>query len=249
MKVVGPYEKARIYINKHYLESEEAKFRKRKMNPGPVITISRQTGVGAALICEKLVEYFNFYAIEDYNDWTYFDRELMEKIIEDHHLPDHFRKFLGEEEIQVMNSWIGEILGITPSKLSLLNKTKHTILKLAELGNVIIVGRGATIITSKFPNAFHIRLVAPLNYRIENSMRLYNVDLKTATEFIKEEDEARKNFIWKYFHKNIEDPLLYHATINTNLISFDEIAEIIGHCVIRKFPNFFSSPFKERTDK
>ncbi len=49
----------------------------------------------------------------------------------------------------------------------------------------------------------------------------------------------------KYFHKNIEDPLLYHSVVNTNLLKFEEIAEMIGHCVIRRFPEFFTSPFKE----
>ncbi len=249
MKVLGSYEKARIYIDKHYQESEEAEFCKRKMNPGPTITISRETGIGAVAICEKLIEYFNHFAIEDYNDWTYFDRDLIEKIMEDHHLPEHFRKYLSEEKQHKIDSWFGEILGISPSKLFLLHKTSHTILKLAEYGNVIIVGRGANIITAKIPNAFHIRFVAPLSYRIENAMQLYNVDRKTATDFIKEGDESRKKYIWKYFHKDIEDPLIYHAVINTNLLKFEELAEMIGHCVIRKFPQFFTSPFKETVNE
>ena len=239
MKVLGSYEKARIYIDKHYQDSEEAKIHKRKTNPGPVITISRETGVGATAICEKLTEHFNKHAIDEYDDWTFFDRELIEKVMEDHHLPEHFKKHLSEEKPAKIDSWFGEILGITPSKLSLLHKTSRTILKLAENGNVILVGRGATIITANLERAFHVRLVAPLNYRIENSMRLYNVTAKKAAKFIKEEDEARKNYVWKYFHKNVEDPLLYHAIINTNLLKFEEIADMIGHCVMKKFPQFF----------
>lgn len=241
MKVLGSYERARIYIDKHYQESSEAKFQKRKMNPGPIITISRQTGIGAAAICEKLTNYFNRNAVADYNDWTYFDRNLIEKIMEDHNLPDHFRKFLAEEKLTTLDSWFGEILGISPSKIYLLHKTIHTITKLSELGNTIIVGRASNIILSKNSNAFHVRLVAPLNFRIENASKLYNVDQKKAAEFIRQKDEERKNYLWKYFHKNIDDPLLYHSIINTNFLAFEEIAEMIGHCVIKKFPAFFSS--------
>ncbi|MFA7228886.1 MAG: cytidylate kinase family protein, partial [Melioribacteraceae bacterium] len=101
-------------------------------------------------------------------------------------------------------------------------------------------GRGSNIILSRKANAFHIRLVAPLNFRIENAMRLYNVDHKTSADFIRREDEERKNYLWKYFHKNIDDPLLYHSIINTNLLESEEIAEMIGHCVIRKYPQFFA---------
>ncbi len=238
MQVASSYEKARIYIQEHSSENERAIHRRN--NPGPIITISRETGIGAAAICERLTDYFNSHAIEDYNDWTFFDKGLIEKVMEDHHLPDHFKKHLSEEKVPRFETWFGEVIGITPSSQLLLRKTSQTILQLAEFGNVIIVGRGANIVTANFKRAFHIRLVAPLNYRIENSMKLYNLDHKTASNFIKEEDEARKDYLKKYFHKNVNDPLLYHAVINTNLLSYSEIAEMIGHCVLKRFPNFFN---------
>jgi cytidylate kinase len=243
MKVLGSYEKARIYIEK--ASSEDLKAKKRRQNPGPMITLSRETGIGAIAICEKLTEYLNLYAIDDYKDWAYFDKDLIEKVMSDHHMPEHFRKLLSSERPPKMDEWFGEILGINPSKLSLVHKTAQTILKFAETGNVVIVGRGAQFITAKLHNVLNVRLVAPVNYRIENSMQLYDVDRKAATEFIKKEDEERKEFIWKYFHKNVEDPHLYHTVINTNLLKPEEVAEMIGHCVIRKFSKFFLTSYSE----
>jgi cytidylate kinase len=243
MKVLGSYEKARIYIEKN--SSEDLKAKKRRLNPGPMVTLSRETGIGAIAICEKLTEYLNLYAIENYKDWVYFDKDLIEKVMADHHMPEHFRKLLAEERPPKMDEWFGEILGINPSKLSLIHKTAQTILQLAETGNVIFVGRGAQFITAKLPNVLRIRLVAPLNFRIENSMRLYDVDRKTAADFIRKEDEERKEFIMKYFHKNIEDPHLYDAVINTNTLKENEVAEIIGHCIIRRFSKFFITSFNE----
>lgn len=246
MKILSPYEKARVYINQHSHEDEKAL--RRKQNPGPTITISRETGIGASAVCEKLVEYFNKAAIEGYSDWTFFDRDLIEKIMEDHHLPEHFRKFLNEEK-PAKATWVGEIIGVTPARLTLLRKTTQTIKKLAEFGNAIITGRGANIILEKLPNTFHVRLVAPLSFRIENAMKLYHVDRKTITDFIREEDEARKNYIAKYFHKNIEDPLLYHAVINVNLLDTEEIARMISNCVIKKFTQFFTHQHKHSIDE
>lgn len=237
MKNLNSYQKAFNYIKKNSLQDQIRI--KRKENPGPVLTISRQTGIGAAIICEHLVNFFNQNAIEYYDDWTYFDKELINKVIEDHQMPEHFKKFLEEESPSKIDSWFGEILGITPSKLSLLNKTKKTIFHLAEFGNVIIVGRGANLILSNHPKSFHIRLVAPLNYRIENAMKLYNLTKKEATDFILEEDEKRKEFILKYFHKDIEDHLLYNVTINTSSFNHEEIALMIGNCILRKFPQYF----------
>jgi cytidylate kinase len=246
MKPVTAYEKARIYILKN--SEEDLISQKRKQNPGPVITISRETGIGAGAICQKLTEYFNSRAVEHYDDWTYFDKGLIEKVMEDHNMPDHFRKLLIDERPAKIDEWFGEILGISPSKLSLLHKTAQTIKKLSEFGNVILVGRGANIITAEFRNTFHIRLVAPINYRIETAMNLYQLDKKTATDFIKHEDDARKMYIWKYFHKNIEDPLLYHVIINTHLLSFEEVAAMIGQCVVKRFPKFFYSRYTTVAD-
>ncbi len=237
MKVLGSYEKARIYIEQHSQEPASVKKRKGRA----VITLSRETGVGAASICENLVEYLNSYADEEYSDWIYFDRELIEKIMEDRRLPPHFRDMIDEDKPMKMDSWFSELLGLSPSKLSLIRRISKTIMSLAEMGNVIIVGRGANIITAKLKNTFHLRLIAPLNYRIETAMKLYNLNRKSAEEFIKKEDTARKKFIKTYFHKDIDDPLLYHAVINTNMLTSAEIAEMIGHCIIKRFPQFFKA--------
>jgi cytidylate kinase len=235
MKVLGAYEKARIYIEKHSKESDLASSRKIILNPGPTITISRESGIGATNICTKLIEYFKGKDVNGAQDWIYLDKDLISKIMEDHNLPSHFRKFLEEEKPPKLDAWFGEILGISPSKILLLNKTVKTIKQLAEYGNVIIVGRGANIILANHEKSFHVRLVAPLNYRIESTMILYNLDSKAASDFIKSEDEARKNYISKFFHKNIDEPHLYHAVININLLSPVEVAEMIGHCVIKRF--------------
>ena len=45
--------------------------------------------------------------------------------------------------------------------LVLVHKTAKTILQLAEMGNVIIIGRGANVVTAHMNNIFHVRLVAP----------------------------------------------------------------------------------------
>ena len=216
MKVMTPIEKVRLYIEKHTELSETEKIKIRKKNPGPTITISRETGIGAETICKKLIEYFK----DDKSDWIYFDKNLITKVLEDHNLPERLNKFMTEEKISTMNSMMNELLGIHPSRLKLHHKITKTIYQLAELGNVIIVGRGANIITSELQNAYHIRLVAPLNSRVENAQKLYGFDKRKTFNFIKREDKSRKEHIKKYFHKNIDDPHLYHLTINfigTNL--------------------------------
>ncbi|MCF8240838.1 MAG: cytidylate kinase-like family protein [Melioribacteraceae bacterium] len=237
MQVLSGYDKAKRYISTHSSEDEESRYR--RLNPGPCITLSRQTGIGGEKISQSLLEFFDNHSTRK-NPWAYFDKNLIEKVLEDHNLPDNFKKFLDEESFVAENSYLNELFGIQPSMMKLFKKTFKSIYHLAELGYVIIVGRGSNIITADLRNSFHVRLVAPLNYRIELAQELYGHSRKETAEFIKREDSKRKRFIKNYFHKDVDDPLLYHVIINTNLLTFDEIANLIGNCLLKKFKSAFS---------
>jgi cytidylate kinase len=132
-----------------------------------------------------------------------------------------------------------ELLGGQPPIFNLIHKTTQTILQLAQIGNVIIIDRAANIITSKLNNSFHIRLVAPLEYRIAHVQELYNFDRTKAIDFIKHEDIDRRDFVSTYFHKDVSDPLLYNLVINTHLNDDRVIAEIIVSAVLKKFTDLF----------
>ncbi|MCL5028558.1 MAG: cytidylate kinase-like family protein [Bacteroidetes bacterium] len=240
MFVKGPFEKAKQYVEAHPKLSPEKKDKKKIVTIGPCITISRETGARADIISEKIIEFFQ----KSYNGnpvpWTMFDKNLIEKVIQDHHLPQNLIKIMEEEKYSAVKSIMIELLGGQPPIFTLVHKTTETILQLAQIGNVIILDRAANIITSKQPNSFHVRLVAPLEDRIEHVRELFNYDRQQAMDFIKHEDIDRRDYVMNYFHKEISDPLQYNLTINTRLMTDDESAELIGNAVLKKFPDMFS---------
>ena len=240
MLVKGPFEKAKQYVEAHPKLSVEKIDKKKSVTIGPCITISRETGARADIISEKIIEFFQ----KSYNGnpvpWTMFDKNLIEKVIQDHHLPQNLAKIMEEEKYSAVKSIMIELLGGQPPIFTLVHKTTETILQLAQIGNVIILDRAANIITSKQPNSFHIRLVAPLEDRIEHVRELFDYDRQQAIDFIKHEDIDRRDYVMNYFHKEISDPLLYNLTINTHLMTDDESAEIIGNSIMKKFPEMFS---------
>jgi len=58
----------------------------------------------------------------------------------------------------------------------------------------------------------------------------------------KKKDEGRRRYLKDNFDKDIDDPLLYHVIINTDLVQHDEAARLIGDEVIRRFK--LNSPVK-----
>jgi cytidylate kinase len=238
MLISGALEKARLYIETHSKEKELDK--KGKFEKGPCITISRETGAGADKVSQKLVELFQKYKKESLPDWTIFEKNLIEKVLEDYHLPKTLHEVFDEKKYSSILSFASEVLVGQPSVQTLVYRTTKTILSLAEIGNVIIIGRGGNIVTANLSNAFHIRLVSTLEDRIKHVKEVYGFDTKQAAEFLKKDDHARRNYISTYFHKQIDDPLNYHLIINTHRFHHDPAAEMIADAVMTKFPKSFN---------
>jgi len=236
MSESSAFVKAKQYAETHLHEGEGF----RKGTIGPCITISREAGSGSGLIAERLIQMLKPLSKDREASWAVFDKNLIDKVLEDHHLPSQIAKFLGEEKKSLLTQTMNEMLGVHPPLLKLYHKTTETILHLAHIGNCIIIGRGANIITASLKNVFHVRLVAPLDLRIKNVQEFYGNSKSEAVDFVKKEDAKRNAFIKDHFNKNGEDPLLYHAVINTGYFSLDEVAKIIAESVRIKFPKFYT---------
>ena len=239
MLVSGAYEKAKLYIEAHSREKEELQKKKIKIEPGPCITISRQTGAAAGEISEILIDLLKQKTKNPELEWAVFDKNLIEKVIEDHNLPEKLSNYLTEEKHSFLNSMMNELFGIHPSPLRLVYKTTKTILQLAQMGNCIIVGRAANIITRNFENTYHVRIIAPLKKRIEQIQLYFNMSEDEAKKFIEKEEEKRRDYVKHYFHKEIGDPSLYDLVINTERHSLDETAQILACAITKKLKKYF----------
>jgi hypothetical protein len=196
--------------------------------PKCAITISRQSGCGAHAIAEELALLLQSRNPPGFPAWTIFDRNLMEQVMEDHQLPGRLARFMPEDRVSEIDDIMDELFGLRPSSWKLVEQTAETILRLAQLGNVIILGRGANIITARLPHMLHVRIVGSPEKRIENMQHLEGLTAKQASQRIQREDLGRKRYLKKYFGKGIDDPSLYHLVLNTGLVSFDDAARLIG---------------------
>lgn len=196
------------------------------------VTISREAGCGARIVADKLAELLQACSPKDAPPWTVFDRNLMERVLEDHHLPARIARFIPEDRMTELQDITQELLGLRPNSSTVIEQTTETILHLTELGSVILIGRAANVITAKLPDVFHVRLVAPLAQRIEHAREFYAMTPEQARVFCEHEDLGRRRYLKKYFKADIADPLLYHLTINTGLISYDEAARLIVKAAI-----------------
>ncbi len=235
MENLAGLERCSAFINCQIRPADRPVAYAREIPQLPAVTISRQAGCGAQVVAEKLAARLQSRSPKNSPPWTVFDRNLMEKVLEDHHLPARIAKFLPEDRMTLVQDSMEELFGLRPGSWTVVHQTAETILQLAELGGVILIGRGGNVITAKLPNVFHVRLVAPLEKRIEHAHEFYNMTMKAARAFCLREDRGRRRYLKKYFVADVDDPLLQHLTLNTGLVSYDEAADIIANAVANKF--------------
>lgn len=198
----------------------------------PFVTISRQTGAGGVTISEKLIALLKDRDPAATCPWTLFDKSLVHAVVEMHHLPGMLEEWMPEDRLSEFQNFLEELFEVKPSEWTLVHKTSETILHLASLGCAILVGRGANVVTRRLPSGFHVRLVGSLKKRIQHAQDYYRLTFREAEQFVIREDRGRKEYLKKHFGKDVDDPLLYHLVINTDLMGYDEAAQMIVEQVL-----------------
>jgi cytidylate kinase len=204
----------------------------------PFVTISRETGAGGIQFGDLLVDYLNKYDTQRKNDWKIFDKNLLEQITKEHDLPSEMAKYIPEKKISQMQDMLEQLFSLHPSEQSLIRKASNTILHLALLGDVVLIGRGSNIITKDLSGGIHLRLIDTMDKKIKNIQDIFNLSKSEAIKFIKKENKERKLYLKKYLNSNIEDPASYSLVINLNRFSTDEAVNLVGEEVIRKRKSF-----------
>lgn len=198
----------------------------------PSITLSRLAGCGVAEVAEELATLLQ--ASDDGADypWSVFNRSLVKQVLEDHKLPKEVAKFMPEDRVSAIQDAVEELLGLHPPSKTLHQQTSETIRRLAGLGRVILIGRGGNVITEDMAHVFHVRLVAPLKWRIEQIMERDGSDARTAGALARKMDLGRKRYLRDHLREDIDDPLQYDLVINTARMTRQTVAKTIAEAVI-----------------
>jgi cytidylate kinase len=97
----------------------------------------------------------------------------------------------------------------------------------ARQDNVVILGRGATVLLSDVPSALHVNICAPFGRRVEAVMAHEGVTRLLAEQLTKESDQDRAGYMKYLFDRDWMDPLLYDVMINTAVITPEHACDLI----------------------
>ena len=216
----------------------------------PFITLSRETCAGATTVGQLLMPMLDESLGEKGHPWVFLDKNLIAHALAQRNLPERLAAYLPEDKISEINGIIGELTGLHPPLWELEQEVLETILQLAQVGRVILVGRASFMVTKPLPAGFHVRLVASVEVRIQRMMAMLNCSEAVARDQINKADRGRKRYLKTRFSSNVEDVHLYDLVINTDRISAATTARIIVDALRDRLTGLKSSrpPFGAKPD-
>jgi len=191
----------------------------------PFVTISRDAGAGGWALATSLVDLLN-RRDQSTPPWQSFDRALVERVAADHHIAE--RLILSLEDAS--HNWLKDILNsltLDPSELAVYKRLAQTTRAIAQVGHAVIVGRGGVFVTRDMIGGVHVRLVAPLEHQIKNTMSYYGLDREAAERRVEEVDRNRAGFFKRYGRAKVPYADLFTVSFNTAKVSEQKIAEML----------------------
>ena len=115
-----------------------------------------------------------------------------------------------------------------------LDMIQTIIYEYAKADDVVILGRGATVLLSDVPSALHINMFAPIERRVEVVMAREGISRPLAEQIVRESDQDRAGYMRYLFDRDWMDPLLYDVMINTSVVTREQACELIAEAAHAK---------------
>jgi len=170
------------------------------------VAISRQAGAAGSEVARLVGQQLG---------WPVWDKNLLERIAERYRLDRAMLELVDETE----SSWVYDVLG-TWMDCKIVSHDRYVsyltrvILAVTRQHHCVLVGRGAQFVLPP-DKGLAVRIIAPLEVRIERVMRQKGLSASQARRYVEETDRGRREFVRRFFHHDIDDPTLYDLVINT----------------------------------
>lgn len=184
----------------------------------PVIAMTQEMGSLARDVAVKLAEASGLAVMR---------HEVQDHVASRMHVPSSLISRLREGKA-------GLIERIQTDQDRLAVYTAEEVFALADQGNVVLRGWGATCLLRSVPHVLRVRVTRPFSKRVEWLMGSLETDDEAfASAEVRRSDEAHATRMHNQFGVTWGDPLLYDMVLNTDRLSIDTCVAQIQHMAAR----------------
>ncbi len=98
---------------------------------------------------------------------------------------------------------------------------------LAIRNNLVILGRGGSILFHDYPPALHVRIIGQFTRRVQRVMKVYSLVSETAIKLVKEQDRDKSSYYRQVFDVNWNNLRLYDLVLSTDKMELEDAADLI----------------------
>ena len=209
-----------------------------------VVTISRQFGCGGDEIADQAARLLGFRLFnkeliaQAAREEGIADEEGIEYSEDSYKIKGFLDRLLGREQpVGYYRVWTEDMLGIRRSEQLPLTEehalflVQKAIRAACQSGNVMVVGRGGQALLRDCAEALHVRIMAPMEFRIQWTKAHHKLERRPAQDLIAARDEASANYIKDVYGVDWADPDQYHLILNLGLLEPEAAAHLIAEAV------------------
>lgn len=205
-----------------------------KAHPGSIdlITISREFGAGGSDVARELGARLQ---------WPVLDRELVREVANRLRLDPRHVEPVDECTCSWLARLVASALLMSPPEQhvdvdshavvhadAVAEAARAAILARAQRPPLIVVGHGAQCLFKGRPGTLHVRLVAPMEQRVDRICRRDTCDRVAAAQVARRMDDVRRAYVRRHYHADVRDPLLYDVELNTGTIALEMCVELLA---------------------
>lgn len=190
------------------------------------VVISREPGCGAEEVAALVGQRLGFPVI---------DKDVL-KLIAERFCVEHS---MLETVDETRENWVREIVGtwldahvISADKF--LVCLERVVTAAAKREHAVFVGRGINFILPP-DQGLAVRLIASERFRIAKVRRDHQVTETEARRLIREWEAGRREFVAKFFHRDVADPHCYDLVLNVERWGNEATADLIAAAFRQRF--------------
>jgi len=196
----------------------------------PVITISRQFGAGGKTLGKMIADELGL---------EFADSDIIEKVAKMANVSTHWVETVEKEAGGKLSRFISRMVSkklvdrVLKDERGYIDEQIYLdylvliIAKIADEGDVVILGRGSQYILDDHPDAHHILLINEFDNRVKFMKENYELSYSRATQVVRGEDKRRKSLYQKLGKTDYDDSDLYHMVLNMSKISLQEAKQLV----------------------
>jgi CMP/dCMP kinase len=202
--------------------------------PVDIITISREYGSGGSELARELGARL---------EWPVLDEALLHQVAERLRLDERTIEAMDEHPPSLL-ARIAAAMQVTPPELpvaptdegmlspdAVADAARAIITEATATPPLVVVGHGSQCLLADRPGTLHLRLIAPIEVRLARVRARRACSPQEGVALARRIDAGRRDYVRRYYGRDLLDGLLYDLQINTGRMAISEAATLIVELV------------------